>query len=132
MKRRWSGEEIWIACTFLAILILAFLSTCAHALEVHCPPAVNSCKVFVLMPEEETFLLQPRGVFETAAQGRTVDLAAGVAYLRSRLEHSETITVPPNPPKTEIVPPAPVPLPQSRPSQAPAIPPLIDTHPRPH
>lgn len=76
---------------YLALSFL-LLSTAAHATD--CPAGAPSCKVITLTPEEENVLTGQRGIFDTAAQGRALDLANLVAYFRNKIATAPAGDVP--------------------------------------
>lgn len=65
---------------------LLFLFFINPAFAADCPAGAPSCKVLTLTPDEEAILIQPRGILDTAATGRQLDLGHVAAYFRSRIE----------------------------------------------
>lgn len=104
---------------FLSSLILLLLIN--PALAESCPPGAPSCKVVVLTPDEEKVLLGERGIFDTAAQARQLDLANLVIYFRNKIQSAPAGTVPApvlsgdtTPPSTSTPEAVPVPKPDPR------------------
>jgi hypothetical protein len=97
-----------VVAALTAVALLAFAS---FARAEECPPGVQACKVLVLTPDEEQALMQPRGVLDTAREGRPLELGQIAAYFRDRIARAPAGTVP--------APKADVPIPRPRPSEAP-------------
>lgn len=76
-----------------SLFALAFFLIAYTAYAVDCPENAKSCKVLVLTPEEEQLLVNPRGILDTAAQARQLDLANVVAYFRAKIDKAEAGTV---------------------------------------
>lgn len=73
------------------------------ALATDCPAGAPSCKILVLTPEEERVLVDPRGILDTAAQARQLDLFGLVAHFRQKISTAPAGTV--------VAAPEPVPVP---------------------
>lgn len=101
----------------ILLALLLPLSSVVRAQELKCPSHVETCKVWILTPQEETMLIQPNGVFDTATQGRLIDLGPVVNYYRHKLEQAQVLTTPVKTVPDPVPIPQPVPLPQSRPPQ---------------
>lgn len=61
--------------------------------SVQCPTPTQAspsptCKVIVLTPLEEQALIEPRGVFDTAQQGRPLDLTGTVTYFLGKIKNA--------------------------------------------
>lgn len=69
-------------------LSLLALLVASPVYAVECPPNMKACKVWFLSPEVEQILVQPNGIFATAAQARTLDLAAATQFLRNQIENA--------------------------------------------
>lgn len=82
MKFRSNGRLLLIGVFVIAAGHL--LPRCANATD--CPANAPSCKVITLTPDEEQVLIQPRGILDTAAQARQIDLANLVAYFRAKID----------------------------------------------
>lgn len=88
-----------------SLLAFFLLSNAANATD--CPEQAKSCKILTLTPEEEQLLVNPRGILDTAAQARALDLSNVVAYFRAKIDKAEAGTVkapPANAPKDVPVP----------------------------
>ena len=70
-------------------LVCLALLVASPAYAVDCPPNMKTCKVWFLSPEVEQILVQPNGILATAAQARTLDLAAATQFLRAQIENAE-------------------------------------------
>ena len=66
--------------------LLAFFLLASPALATDCPEGAKSCKVITLTLDEEQVLIQPRGILDTAAAARQLDLANIVAYFRQKID----------------------------------------------
>ena len=100
----------WILPAFLlGFALLVIFGTYAFAAE-KCPEGAASCKVLILTPQEEQFLMAPNGILSTAAQARKLDLETIANYLAERIKAA---------PAGEVVkkeePKAPVPAPKPKP-----------------
>lgn len=93
------------ALTFVSLIVLGVFAVRSE----ECPAGAKSCKVLVLTPEEEQALMQPRGVLDTAREGRPLDLGQVVSYFRERISRAPAGTVPPEA----------VPVPRPRPPEEP-------------
>jgi hypothetical protein len=110
---RWAVRQNAVrAVIAITVLTCAFLLFLAFARAEECPPNVQACKVLVLTPEEEQALMQPRGVLDTAREGRPLELGQIAAYFRDRIARAPAGTVPAQPK-------ADVPIPRPRPPEAP-------------
>lgn len=68
----------------IAIVIGLFAAT--PALAVECPTNMPSCKVLFLSPQEESILVQPNGLLDTAALARRVDYDGVVSYFKQKIK----------------------------------------------
>lgn len=70
----------------LVLAIVACMGvTCAHADPRTDCPSATSCKILTLTADEERALVGQNMVFDTASQGRTLDLLGAVLYFRNKI-----------------------------------------------
>jgi hypothetical protein len=109
------NRSFWL----LAGLALCVTSLRADESPVNCPPGAKSCKIIVLTPEEETALIGDKMVFQTASQGRYIDLDPVVRYFLTKIAQAPSGKAEPAPgahrvpPKIEVPSGAPAPSPRN-------------------
>ena len=66
-------------------LVLPLTARAAEPPAYPCPDKAPSCKIITLTPEEERALVGPNLIFDTAQQGRPLDLMQAIAYFRQKI-----------------------------------------------
>lgn len=61
------------------------LATSSAAWAVECPTPGEPCKIVILSPQEEKALTGQNGIFDTAAQGRAIELGAVAVYFKQKI-----------------------------------------------
>lgn len=69
-----------------------------------CPEGAPSCKVLILTPQEEGFLLNQGGILDTAARARYLDLGEVVVHFRDKILKAPAgnVKAPPPPDKAPL------------------------------
>lgn len=89
----------YFALANAVVVGLALFAIKAHAED--CPAGAKSCKILTLTPDEEALLVRQGGIFQTAAQARSLDLGSQVQYFVTKIEAAPAGVVKPEPPKPE-------------------------------
>lgn len=79
---------IWAVGAVALVVWLGSIALAVRSLATECPAGAQSCKVLVLTPQEESILIQERGILATAAEGRKIELEAATMYFRNRIQNA--------------------------------------------
>ena len=104
-RPRWNPVTELILAAVLGTAIALVLGSIVDRAKAETCPSPQPCKVLILTPDEEQALTGPRGILDTAEQGRPLDLGGAVKYFRAKIDKAPAGTPP-------------VPVPQPRPPEA--------------
>jgi hypothetical protein len=83
--------RIFSVMVLLACGVLLHVAAVAYGQEKAKPdarllcPTPMPCKILILTTEEEQAMLGPRGILDTAEQGRPLDLLGAVKFFRDKI-----------------------------------------------